>query len=190
MQFNAKHPTHKETTLKFIALIGILIAYFGYMSWKYDASTGASVALLTWTFFVLCTPVADGGFILAFPIRMLFGVRMMLTQIIVWFIAVGINAGMIFYAPEAYEYSFITGLLKHILMQPYPYWSILIISALGTLLSMFFGDEMMDVTAHKDRHKHHAHGFKYKILLVVGLGVLTVVSYYYVLDSLGIQLPE
>ena len=64
------------------------------MSWKYDASTGFGISLLTWSFFVLCTPVADGGFILAFPIRLLFKIKMSLTQSVLWFVAVGINVFM------------------------------------------------------------------------------------------------
>ncbi|HFU76221.1 MAG TPA: hypothetical protein ENK66_08255 [Arcobacter sp.] len=189
-KFHLSHETHKETFLKFIALVAILVSYFFYMSWKYDASTGFSVALLTWSFFVLCTPVADGGFILAFPIRLLFGIKMAITQVILWFVAIGINIFMLSSMPETYELTFLTKLLNHILTEPYPYWSILIISAMGTFLSIFFGDEMMDVGLHKDRELNHKHGFKYRSIVVFGLGLLTVVAYYYLLSSLNITLPE
>jgi len=188
--FHSQHETHKETLLKFIALLFILVAYFIYMSWKYDASTGFGVSLLTWSFFVLCTPVADGGFILAFPIRLLFKVKMSITQLVLWFVAIGINVFMLSTSPHIYELSFLTQLLKHILSEPYPYWSILIISALGTFFSIFFGDEMMDVTSHKDRDKSHRHGFKYRTILIVGLGALSVTAYYYLLNSLGISINE
>ncbi len=189
-KFHFKHETHKETLLKFVALVSILVAYFLYMSWKYDAATGFDVALLTWSFFVLCTPVADGGFILAFPIRLLFKIKMSYTQVVLWFVAIGINAFMLSTNPDAYDLTFLTQLLKHILTVPYPYWSILIISALGTFLSIFFGDEMMDVTTHKERKFSQHHGFKYRTILVLGLGVLTVLAYYYLLNSLNIVLPE
>jgi hypothetical protein len=160
------------------------------MSWKYDASTGFTVSLLTWSFFVLCTPIADGGFILAFPIRLLFGIRMSVTQVVLWFVAVAINIFMLFSASDIYDLSFLTRLLKHILSTPYPYWSILILSAAGTLLSIYFGDEMMDVTSHKDCEKHHRHGLKYRTILTFGLGILSIVSYYFLLNSLSIELPE
>ena len=189
VDFHPKNNTHKETLLKFFALVLILIAYFGYMSWKYDASTGFGVSVLTWSFFVLCTPIADGGFILAFPIRLLFKVKMAYTQIVLWFVAVGINVYMFFNESSIYDLTFITQLLKHILSEPYPYWSILLISALGTFLSIFFGDEMMDVASHKERSVAHRHGFKYKTLLVLGLSILTVTAYYYLLSSLNVVLP-
>jgi uncharacterized membrane protein len=188
-KFHIKHETHRETLLKFIALALILAAYFLYMSWKYDASTGFAVALLTWSFFVLCTPVADGGFILAFPIRLLFGIKMAITQVVLWFVAIALNLFMLLSESKAYDLSFLTKLLKHILTVPYPYWSILILSAAGTLLSIYFGDEMMDVTSHKERKIHQRHGLKYRTVLVAGLSMLTVVSYYYLLDSLNIVMP-
>ena len=188
-KFHIKHETHVEVLLKFIALALILVAYYVYMSWRYDASTGFAVALLTWSFFVLCTPVADGGFILAFPIRLLFGIKMSITQVVLWFFALAINIFMLISESETYDLTFLTRLLKHILAAPYPYWSILILSAAGTLLSIYFGDEMMDVTSHKNRALHHRHGLKYRAVIVAGLGILTVVSYYFLLDSLNISLP-
>lgn len=188
-KFHIKHETHRETFLKFILLLLILVAYFLYMSWKYDASTGFAVSVLSWCFFVLCTPVADGGFILAFPVRLLFGIKMSITQVVLWFVAVGINIFMMITSSDTYDLTFLTRLLKHILTTPYPYWSILILSAMGTLLSIYFGDEMMDVTLHKNRVIHHRHGLKYRVVLVAGLGVLTIVAYYYLLGSLNIALP-
>jgi uncharacterized membrane protein len=188
--FHIKHETHRETLLKFIALALILVGYFAYMSWKYDASTGFSVSLLTWSFFVLCTPIADGGFILAFPIRLLFGIKMSITQVVLWFVAIFINIFMLASGSGSYDLTFLTRLLKHILDTPYPYWSILILSAAGTLLSIYFGDEMMDVTSHEDRELHHRHGLIYRAVLVAGLGTLTIVSYYYLLSGLNIVLPK
>lgn len=82
-KFSPKHQTHSESLWRFLGLITLFIAYFVYMSWKFDAATGAWLVLLSWSFFVLCTPVADGGFIIAFPIRLLFGTRMLITQLIV-----------------------------------------------------------------------------------------------------------
>ncbi len=186
---HTKHQTHKESLWRFAALLGVLVAYFAYMSWKFDAATGAWLALLSWSFFVLGTPIADGGFIIAFPVRLLFGTRMLITQIVVWVFALGLNVLALNVSPESYDATALTRLLKTILTTPWPYWSILVISAIGTTASMWFGDEMIDVTAHKDREKHHKHGFKYKVLLVVGLGLLTILAYYQLLDGLNVNIP-
>lgn len=52
-----------------------------------------------------------------------------------------------------------------------------------------FGDEMMDVTTHAYRIRHHQHGFKYKVLLIMDLEVLTILAYYHQLSDLGVRLP-
>ena len=184
-----QHQTHRESLWRFLALIGLLAAYFTYMSWKFDAATGAWLALLSWSFFVLCTPVADGGFIIAFPARLLFGTRMLTTQMIVWVLAIVINIAALNFSPANYENTALTRLLLTILTTPWPYWSILAISAVGTALSIWFGDEMMDVTIHADREIHHKHGFKHSTLLIIGLGVLTVLAYYQLLSDLRISIP-
>ncbi|WP_108812148.1 hypothetical protein [Sphingorhabdus sp. Alg231-15] len=184
------HQTHRESLWRFLGLIAVLVSYFVYMSWKFDAATGAWLALLSWSFFVLCTPVADGGFVIAFPVRLLFGARMLVTQIIVWIVAVGINVAALLTASESYEDTPLTRLLETILTNPWPYLSILLISAAGTALSIWFGDEMMDVASHADRKKHHRHGFKHKVILMLGLGILTILAYYQLLSDLNIAVPS
>ncbi len=190
MSLKLEHRTHRESLWRFLILIGLLIAYFAYMSWKFDAATGAWLSVLSWSFFVLCTPVADGGFIVAFPVRLLFGTRMIWTQVVVWAVAIAINLTALTIAPTAYDDSALTRLLQAILTQPWPYWSILLLSALGTGLSIWFGDEMMDVTGHHERKTAHKHGFKFKVIAAASLGVLTILAYYHLLSELGVAIPE
>ena len=66
----------QEQTVKYALLLCVLLAYFGYLSYEYGFASGGIVAGLTWSFFVLCTPVADAGFLLDFPVRLLTGMRM------------------------------------------------------------------------------------------------------------------
>lgn len=189
VKFSHQHETHKRTLIKFIGLTAVLVAYYLYVSWKFDASTGLTVTLLSWSFFVLCTPIADGGFIIAFPVRLLFGIKMSITQAVTWFIAVAINIYALLATTGTYELTFLTRLLKQILTEPYPYWTILVLSALGTFLSIYFGDEMMDVTMHKHRKKYEQHHLKYKLVLIAGFTILIVLTYYHLLSSLKIELP-
>lgn len=181
---------HHKKLARLFALVAILVGYFLYLSWKFDASTGFGLAVLTWSFFVLCTPIADGGFILAFPIRLLLGIRMSVTQVVLWFVAIGINVAMLRFSQATYGLTLITRLLERILTQPYPYWSILAISALGTFLSIYFGDEVMDSATHPKAAKRQAQSARYKALLVMGLAAMTVFAYYHLLSNLGIALPS
>lgn len=72
-----------QIVIKFVILSGILIGYLGCLSYEYGTDTGGISVLLTWIFFVLCTPVADVGFLLNFPLWLLFGIRMMASEIAV-----------------------------------------------------------------------------------------------------------
>ena len=182
-----KRETHRELLLKFILLLGLLTAYLSY---EYGLLTGGIVALLTWSFFVLCTPVADAGFLLDFPLRLLFNIRMIYSEMLVWFVAISLNIYAVIYAPSSYDKTFLTTLFNKILLTPYPYWAIILLSGLGTFISVYFGDEMLDVIRHRDRVKYHQHAFKLKIIWVLGLFLLIFMAYYFLLDSLNMHFEE
>lgn len=180
--------THREVLYKFLILLSILILYFGYLSIEYGILTGGLVAALTWSFFVLCTPVADAGFLLDLPIRLLFGVRMLMSEILVWAIAIAINGYAILYNQAAYDKTVLTVLFKEIILTPFPYWSVFILSGIGTFLSIYFGDEMLDVLKHRDRAKYHEHAFKWKLVGMISLFLLIFIAYYLLLGTLNIHI--
>ena len=49
-----KHPRH-QVLIKFLLLCFVLFSYFIYLTYKYDLLTGGVAALITWSFFVLCS---------------------------------------------------------------------------------------------------------------------------------------
>tara|TARA_R110000868_G_scaffold190862_2_gene434939 strand:- start:4486 stop:5073 length:588 start_codon:yes stop_codon:yes gene_type:complete len=185
-----KHKTHFETLIRFILLLAVFMAYCGYLTYEYGLATGGLVGGLTWSFFVLCTPIADAGFLLDFPVRILTGVRMIIMEIVVWAIAIVLNVYAVFYSPEIYETTFLTTLLYKIIMTPIPYWGIILLCGIGTFLSIYFGDEMMDVFKHKECTKFHSHGFVYRLIAMVAFFVLIVLAYYHLLESLDIHIPS
>lgn len=184
-----KNQPQREELYKFLLLLGILTIYFGYLSWQYGLATGGLVSALTWSFFVLCTPVADAGFLLDFPVRLVTGLRMFYCEMMVWVIAITLNLTTITLSPQSYEKTFLTSLLHKILTNPWPYWSIPVLCAIGTFLSVRFGDEMLDVIAHKDRKFHHKHGFKFQLISMAAFFLLVVWAYYHLIESLGIKIP-
>ena len=162
MRFSIKHQTHLETTLKFIGLLAVLVFYFIYLSYEHDFSKGGLAVALTWSFFVLCTPVADAGFLIDFPVRLLFGFRMIMVEVFVWILAISITASTLYFAPQNFETTLITRVFYKILCHPYPYWAIIFLCCIGTFASIYFGDEMIDVIGHHERVEHHKYSFKYK----------------------------
>jgi hypothetical protein len=176
---------HKQVALKFGLLICVLLGYFGYLSYEYGFATGGIVTVLTWSFFVLCTPVADAGFILDFPLRLLFGIRMVVSEIAVWVVAFAINAIVLIVSPASYSTTAITDVFHTILVTPYPYWAIIILSGLGTFLSVHFGDELMSVLHHRDRSYFHSHHFKHELILIAFF-IIALIGYSQLITSVGL----
>jgi hypothetical protein len=183
-----KHPRH-QVLIKFLALCLILFSYFVYLSYEYDLLTGGVAALITWSFFVLCTPVADAGFLLDFPLRLLFGIRMVLSEIAVWAVAISINIIAFSYFPEFYQTTLLTRLMEAILTTPFPYWFVILLSGIGTFLSIRFGDELMDVIHHKERNFYLSHHFKHEMVLFAFF-LLVIFGYYELISTLGITLEN
>ena len=185
MAFTANSPKH-QVTYKFILLCLLLIGYFVYLSYKYDVMTGGIASLITWSFFVLCTPIADAGFLLDFPLRLLFGIRMVLSEIAVWAIAILINIIALLYFNEYYNTTALTKLTYAIMTTPYPYWAVILLSGTGTFLSIRFGDELMDVVSHRDRDFFHKHNFKHEIILLLFF-LFVIIGYYEITTTLDLD---
>lgn len=183
-----KNPRH-QVLIKFLLLCFVLFSYFMYLTYEYDLLTGGVAALITWSFFVLCTPIADAGFLLDFPIRLLFGIRMVISEVLVWAVAISINIISLIYFNDFYETTFVTRLIKVILTTPFPYWIVILLSGIGTFLSIRFGDELMDVLHHKDRQFYLSNHFKHEILLFVFF-LFVIFGYYEIMSSLGIAIEE
>ncbi len=184
-----KHETKKQSLKKFIALVAIIISYFIFMSLKFGTRDGILTTILTWSFFVFCTPIADAGFLLAFPVRIITGIKMMYTQLFLYVIVFMINFYTFFHSSSIYDKTIILKLFYNILSKPYPFWGIILISFIGTILSIYFGDEMINVSKHNQRKKYHKHINKYKIIIFIFLIIFTIMLYYFLLEQLHIKMP-
>lgn len=174
-----------QVVIKFALLLAVLLGYVGYLTIKFDPATGLIAAALTWSFFVLCTPVADAGFLLDFPLRLLFGIRMVVSEIAVWGVAIAINGAALLGAPQFYDTTALTRLMYQIIVTPFPYWAIVVLSGFGTFLSIRFGDELMDVIHHHERDYFHSHHFKHELVLFAFFGMI-LLGYYELISSVGV----
>ncbi len=185
-----EHETKKHVLVKFLILVAILIVYTSYLSYEYGFATGGILALISWSFFVMCTPVADAGMLIDFPIRILFKIRMWATEAIVWGIAIGVNIYALAKNPEIYEHSIIGHIFYGILTQPYPYWSIIILSFIGTFLSVHFADELMDYIKHRDVQKSLKHRLIFEGVVMLAIFALILGVYNILLGKLGINITD
>ncbi len=184
-----KHETKKHVLTKFLLVLAVFVGYFIFIETQYGLQNGLFVTALTWSFFVLCTPVADAGFLLDFPFRLITRIRMFFSEIIVWSIAILLNLYAFFLFPEIYEKTKLLILFKHILDQPIPFWSIIIISGIGTFMSIKFGDELMDKVKHKERTLYSKQKHLYNFLGMTFIVIISIVLYDFLLNQLGVELP-
>jgi hypothetical protein len=82
--------------------LAIVFIYLTIAILQYGIKDGLIVTALSWSFFVFCTPIADAGFLLDFPIRLIAGFRMLHTEIVVWGIALAINIMAFAFNPNIY----------------------------------------------------------------------------------------
>jgi len=183
-----EHETKREVLTRFVIVLTVFLLYFVYVAHRFGVGHGLWITFLTWSFFVFCTPIADAGFLLDFPIRVLTGIRMIKSEALVWTIAITLNVVTLATHPEIYERTLILSVFHHILTQPFPYWSIIFLSFIGTFLSVYFGDELLDVVYHHERANYILHKDKYQIVAFLAIFLLTLAVYNYLLNELGVHL--
>ena len=183
------HETKKSVLFRFLLIVGIVVSYFAFISFRYGVNQGFGITILTWTFFIFCTPIADAGFLIDFPFRLITGFRMIYSETTVWITGFLINLFVFTHYPQLYGKTIILKLFYQIITHPFPYWGIIFISALGTFISVYFGDELVDVAKHRERKKFQKHYKKYKFVIFVFLVILVVVLYDFMLNNLGISVP-
>ncbi len=186
--YNLKHETKRHALWRFLALALILIIYFFWMAWRFGVKDGFEVTLLTWSFFVFCTPIADAGFLVAFPTRLLLGVRMLTSQIWVFFVAFFLDTYFFLFQKEIFAKTLLLKIFRQIIEHPWPFWSIIILSFLGTFLSIYFGDELMDTVRHVQREKFHKHKLKHQFIIGLFLFLATFFLYKMLIHDLGIHI--
>jgi len=183
-----RHETKKSILIRFLLILFIFIAYSLFVIFRYGFNNGILVAFLTWSFFVFCTPIADAGLLLDFPIRFITGIRMLYTEIFVWITAFLLNFFNLIFNPFIYEKTFLLKMFKYILLHPIPFYAIILLSAIGTFMSIYFGDELIDIAKHKERRKYFKHKGKYEIVLFLFLFLVIFFLYRALLKYLGINI--
>lgn len=162
---------------KFLLLILILALYAGFVTAKYGIKDGLTVTLLTWSFFVTCTPIADAGFLIDFPVRVIVGLKMIYSELIVWALAILIIGTNFLFNKNIFETTYLMKLFHEILTTPWPLWIIVIVSAIGTFLSIYIGDQIYNLVQQRNHHK------KIKKLqikrLILELAIFTIVLVLY-----------
>lgn len=172
---------------RFLIALSILVAYAVISMYQFGVGHGILVAGLSWSFFVFCTPVADAGLLLDFPLRLVSGIRMLYIELGVWLLAGLLNIAALIWLPVVYERTTLLMVFHEILSTPWPYWLIIGLSAVGTFTSLIFGDDALDVATSKNHRKTLKHDEKQLILTIVIFG-MTLLVYIVLLHRLQLDI--
>lgn len=175
---------HPHGLKKFIILLAILISYMVFVMLKFGVEDGLAATALTWAFFVTCTPIADAGFIVDFPVRLVIGLKMIWSEVIVWGLALLIIAYGLAFKAELFSQLELLELFKTILKNPWPLWNIIIISAVGTFLSIYIGDQIYTMVQEK-KHHHHIKKLQIQRLVFELFVFIIVLALYFIFLSLN-----
>lgn len=181
------HETKKHSVKRFLIVLVILLIYTIYLVLKFG-SDGLSLGIITWSAFVMATPIADAGLLLDLPIRLAAGIRMVYSEMFVWLVAISTNLYFIFFNPEVYHKTSITDAFHQILTKPWPNWIIILISMAGTFLSLYFGDELLDIVFFHQRKKFQKHKHYYYIIIVLFAIILFYFLYHRFLLIFGLNI--
>lgn len=138
---------------------------------------------------MLCTPIADAGFLLDFPIRLLFKIRMLHSEMLVWIIAVSANIYFLINSIDIYGKTLLLMIFHHILAQPYPFWSIIVLSAIGTFLSIHLADRLFDMSLNIHHSKYKTHKNVYQMIVFFFIIGMIVVLYDFLIKQLNLSIP-
>lgn len=181
------HDVRKVFANKFVIVSLILVAYFGFASWHFGLKDGFLVMALTWSFFVLATPIPDGGIILDLPLRYFTGIKMLTSEIFVWAVAILLNVFTFLFLQDIYDKTFLLTIFKDILIEPIPYGLIILLSGLGTFFTLYIGDEVYDLLDHKKSERHKKHSQKLKLIILASIIVFVLILYEILLVHLGVK---
>ena len=136
---------------RFMVLVAVLVGYLLFAVHQFGLSNGILVAVLSWSFFVFCTPIADAGFMLDFPIRLITGLRMLVIEVGVWVFAAALNVFALIFFPEVYQKTVLLELFHKSITTPCPRFLIILRSGFGTFASLVVGDDAVELAVAKNK---------------------------------------
>jgi len=186
MKKTSRKAQGRSSYIKSMVVAAFILGYLVFTVYKYGIERGIGITALTWAFFVFLTPVPSAGFILELPVRLLTNHKMLMTQYIVWCLGAAIVIPALLFSPQLFHTTALLSVFYYVLTNPVPYWSLLLLCGVGTLLSVHIIDEIMDEVEDEIRHYHRKH----TPVLYMAVFVLVLIGIILAYDSMvsGFQL--
>lgn len=108
---------------------GLFLIVVFFLIKHHGIGRGLIASFLTWSFFVLCTPIISRALVISNIIEKLTGSNLYNAGLFTWSAALITNMILLNLTPTIYNVNPLSGLLAHALTTPRPYW--LLISMCG-----------------------------------------------------------
>lgn len=112
------------------AYSGLFLFVVFYLVKHHGFHQGLLASYLTWSFFVLCTPIISRALLISNIIGKLTGSNLYNAGLFTWSVALISNMFLLNLAPSIYNINPLSSFLAHALMTPRPHW--LLIGMCGT----------------------------------------------------------
>ncbi|MCK4265485.1 hypothetical protein KAW80_03965 [Candidatus Babeliales bacterium] len=135
--------------IKTLILSIILVLIVGPLFIKYNIWIALHLSFLTWSFFVLCLPVARGKILIGKPYFYITKKQLKYPEAFSWIIALTGNMLTLAISSNPYWKTTITNLLYLIMQKPWPLWLVIIACGFAT----FFDSYLCNYTQHRISRK-------------------------------------
>jgi hypothetical protein len=177
-----QHKSH-GLGLRWMFVAMCVAASAAYMTYRLGAKAGITVTYMTWCFLVLATPMADGGGWLNIPVRLLTGIPMVTIELVVIAVTLVSCALAVRYSPNVFQHTAVLRAFHVMLTTPFPYWGIIVVCLIGTMLSVRIGDIVMDRAEDAIRNKSMALFFRgWPAEIVFASVLLAIIWWYYIIE--------
>jgi hypothetical protein len=167
---------------------GILLSTHLFLSMeKPGIGPGLERTALTWAFLVFLTPMPLAGVLIELPLKFLTKHSMMKIQAIVWGTGLAITISALAFFPQAFSSTSILVLFLHVLSNPFPYWGLLGLCAMGTFISVHLIDDVVDEVKDEMHHKHRKRMSLFQVALSVAAMVLILYTFWVSVTALGMS---
>ncbi len=168
---------HKPQAGKFLIAAALILCYLLLTVDKHGVEQGVLITALTWAFFVFLNPAPTAGLVFELPIRLLTRHRLLVAQYMVWGVGAAIVLPALLLSPDLFHTTTPLAIFYHVLTNPVPYWSLLLLCGLGTFLSVYLVDKVVDEVENELNHHHRKH-MPVLYLIVLALALIGIVLAY------------
>jgi hypothetical protein len=157
----------KFQNIRFLCFLSLFILIGLNLVLQYGVGRGMHLTFLTWSFYMLCIPIPNSAVATSFILNFFTSKSERYAKLIPWLIAVLLNIFTYFVMPYTYVMSATTFLLYRIISNPWPYWIIIVTSALSGVYGTYFMSKRWVAR----------HFFAKSVLFALGIATFFYLSY-------------